>query len=171
MILLTNFFYLVIYLTFPFLGVVPLVSVLLTSASGWLFWEYLAGLMLYSMDACSLWSAYTSVCTAWSVQIWSFFSRNTRKYGPEKITFGHFSRSAVNNKCFVENFLLKFTGCKWAPLRLAWWRDWPFLLAWWHDFNFKMAWRRDFENHLARENGIFEARFCDPIIQFRDTWC
>ena len=34
MILLTNFFYLVIYLTFPFLGVVPLVSVLLTSASG-----------------------------------------------------------------------------------------------------------------------------------------
>ena len=42
MILLTNFLYLAIYLTFPFLGVVPRVSVLLASASGWLFWEYLA---------------------------------------------------------------------------------------------------------------------------------
>ena len=84
MILLTNFFYLVMYVTFPFFGVVPLVSVLLASASGWLFSEYLAGLMLYSLDACSLLSPDTSVCTVWKVSKYGVFSVGLPKNADQK---------------------------------------------------------------------------------------
>ena len=107
MILLTNFFYLVMYVTFPFFGVVPLVSVLLASASGWLFWEYLAGLMLYSLDACSLWSPDTSVCTVWKVSKYGVFSsRITGKCGPEKRT----NLETFHAVLSMTSALLKFSG-------------------------------------------------------------
>ena len=75
--LLTNFFYLVIYMTFLF-GMIPLVSVLLGSASASFFWECLGGLMLYSMEASLCWSSDTSAC-GWQMRCVEIFWRSIVK--------------------------------------------------------------------------------------------
>ena len=97
---------------------------------------------------------------------WDLTSRQGRSHLGGMIFFD------VKSFCWVvpprQERLFALKGCH---LQLVWWRDWSFLLAWWPDFNFKKAWRRDLENRRDRENGIFEAWFRDPIIQFRDTWC
>ena len=61
MMLLSNFFYLLSMRPF-FLEMVPLVSILLGSASASFFWDCSGWFMLYSKEASSWWSSDTSAC-------------------------------------------------------------------------------------------------------------
>ena len=78
MMLHTNFFYLIIFVVL-FFGMVFLVFVLLGSASAWFPWEWLEGLMLYSMEASSWWSSDTSAC-GWKLRCVEIFWRSLKNW-------------------------------------------------------------------------------------------
>ena len=75
-----------------FFGMVPLVSVLLSLASASNFWERLRGMMLYSMEAISWWSSYTSTC-GWQLRCIGIFWKSSKNWSMTlSLPLSYFSR-------------------------------------------------------------------------------